>query len=127
MTTEPTRHADPDREPRQAPGVDHDTLNQVRDRLESIAATTLYVVELQRWGRGDITGSLMTPWGETLYTHVSSSPEWLRRDLTESFGRATQLASRFGTYTVVHVGLDDEIPEAMAAYVRPAGEVDTDD
>ncbi len=130
MTTEPTRNANPEHAPRQAPDVDHATLTEVRDGLRAVAATTLYVVELGRpWGI-DIAGSLMTPWGETLFHHVSSNADWLRRDLTENFGRATKLTSRFGTYTVVYVGLDGEIPAEIAQYLRPATEPtaeDTDD
>lgn len=127
MTTEPTRHADPERAERQAPAVDHDTLTEVRDGLNAKISTTLYVVELGKpWG-GDITGVLMTPWGEQLFWHVSSNADWLRRDLTENFGRPTKLASRFGAYTVVYVGLDDEIPAEIAGHVVPAGEHKAED
>lgn len=122
MTTEPTRNADPEHAPREAPDVDHDTLTEVRDGLHAIAATTLYVVELGKPWALDIAGALMTPWGETLFSHVSSNADWLRRDLTENFGRDTKLAARFGTYTVVYVSLDDEIPAELAAHVHPAGE-----
>lgn len=120
--TETNRTANPDTQQRQAPAVDHDTLTEVRDGLRSKISTTLYVVELGRPWSLDIAGALMTPWGETLYSHVSSSSAHLRADLTERFGRATKLASRFGAYTVVYVALDDEIPAELAAYVKPAGE-----
>jgi hypothetical protein len=120
--TDPTRNADPERAERQAPAVDHDTLTEVRDGLKAKVSTTLYVVELGKPWALDIAGVLMTPWGETLFSHVSSNADWLRRDLTENFGRATKLASRFGTYTVVYVSLDDEIPAEIAAHVLPAGE-----
>lgn len=128
MTTEPTRTANPEHTNRQAPPVDHDTLTEVRDGLREKIETPLYVVELGRpWGL-DISGTLMTPWGEHLFSHVSSNAAWLRADLTENFGRATKLTSRFGAYTVVYVGLDDEIPAEIAQYVRPAGEpADTED
>jgi hypothetical protein len=120
--TEPTRHADPEHAERQAPDVDHDTLTEVRDALKAKVSTTLYVVELGKPWALDIAGVLMTPWGESLFHHVSSNADWLRRDLTENFGRATKLAARFGAYTVVYVGLDDEIPAEIAAHVVPAGE-----
>lgn len=123
--TEPTRHADPEHAEREAPAVDHDTLTQVRDGLRSQIETTLYVVELGKPWALDIAGVLMTPWGETLFHHVSSNADHLRADLTERFGRDTKLASRFGAYTVVYVSLDDEIPAEIAAHVRPAGEQDT--
>jgi hypothetical protein len=119
---DPTRNADPEHAERQAPAVDHDTLTDVRDGLKAKVSTTLYVVELGKPWALDIAGVLMTTWGETLYSHVSSNAAHLRADLTERFGRATKLASRFGTYTVVYVGLDDEIPAEIAAHVRPAGE-----
>lgn len=102
--------------------VDHATLTEVRDGLRNAISTTVYVVELGKpWGL-DVAGVLMTPWGETLFSHVSSNSDWLRRDLTENFGRATKLASRFGAYDVVHVPLGAEIPTEIAAYVLPAGE-----
>lgn len=122
MTTEPTRHADPERAAREAPAVDHDTLTEVRDGLRSKISTTVYVVELGHPWAGDIAGVLMTPWGERLFHHVSSDADWLRRDLTENFGRDTKLAARFGAYDVVYVGLTDEIPEEITDYVVPAGE-----
>lgn len=125
--TEPTRHANPQHTERHAPPVDHDTLTQLRDGLRNGISTTLYVVELGKpWGL-DVAGALMTPWGETLFSHVSSSADWLRRDLTENFGRATKLASRFGAYDVVYVGLDDEIPAEIAAHIKPTGEDSTDE
>lgn len=121
--TETNRTANPDTQPREAPAVDHETLTEIHDGLRSKISTTLYVVELGRpWAAVDIAGILMTPWGETLYSHVSSNAAHLRADLTERFGRATKLASRFGTYTVVHVGLEDDIPAEIANHVRPVGE-----
>jgi hypothetical protein len=116
MTTNPTRDA---------PNVDHDTLTEVRDGLQAIATTTLYVIELGHPWAGDIAGALITADGERLFTHVSSSPAWLRRDLTESFGRDTKLTERFGTYDVVYVSLTDEIPTEITAHVHPAGEEPT--
>lgn len=129
--TEPNRTVSTDRMPREASPVDHATLTEVRDGLRNGISTTVYVVELGKpWGL-DVAGVLMTPWGETLFSHVSSNSDWLRRDLTENFGRATKLASRFGAYDVVHVPLGTEIPAEIAAYVVPAaehtdGEADTD-
>lgn len=120
--TETNRTTNPDGMPREAPAVDHDTLTQVRDGLRSKISTTLYVVELGKPWSLDVAGALITPWGETLFTHMSSNADWLRRDLTENFGRATKLAARFGAYDVVYVGLDDEIPAEIAAHVMPAGE-----
>lgn len=123
--TEPNRTASPERMPREA-RVDHETLTQVRDGLRNGISTTVYVVELGKpWGL-DVAGVLMTPWGEALFSHVSSNSDWLRRDLTENFGRATKLASRFGAYDVVHVPLGAEIPAEIAAYVLPAGEAGGD-
>lgn len=122
MSTEPTRHANLDAAPRHASDVDHDTLTEVRDGLHAIAATTLYAVELGHPWAGDVAGALLTPWGETLFSHVSSNAAHLRADLTERFGRATKLTSRFGTYTVVYVSLNDEIPAEIAAHLRTAGE-----
>lgn len=120
--TETNRTANPDTQPRESPTVDHATLTEVRDGLRNGISTTLYVVELGKpWGL-DVAGVLMTPWGEQLFWHVSSNSDWLRRDLTENFGRATKLASRFGAYDVVHVPLGAEIPAEIAAYVLPAGE-----
>lgn len=127
MTTEPTRHANPDAAPRHAPDVDHDTLTEVRDGLRASTTTTVYVVELGHPWAGDIAGALMTEHGDIMFNHVSSSPEHLRADLTERFGRAMKLTSRFGTYTVVYVGLDDEIPAKIAPYVHPAGEDNPDE
>lgn len=119
--TKTNRTANPDTLPRESP-VDHATLTEVRDGLRNGISTTVYVVELGKpWGI-DIAGVLMTPWGETLFSHVSSNSDWLRRDLTENFGRATKLASRFGAYDVVHVPLGADIPAEIAAYVLPAGE-----
>lgn len=117
--TNRTRKRDP--WPREVP-VDHATLTKVRDGLRDGISTTVYVVELGKpWGL-DVAGVLMTPWGETLFSHVSSNSDWLRRDLTENFGRGTKLASRFGAYDVVHVPLGADIPAEIAAYVLPAGE-----
>ena len=123
MTTEPNRTANPDHTNRQEGAVDHDTLTEVRDGLRAKISTTLYVIELGHPWAGDIAGVLMTPWGESLFHHVSSNAAHLRADLTERFGRPTKLASRFGAYTVVDVGLTDDVPEEIAAYVVPAGDV----
>lgn len=61
----------------------------------------------------------MTWQGERLFTHVSSTADHLRRDLTERFDRGFKLTQRFGAYTVVYVALTDPIPEELAEYVKP--------
>jgi hypothetical protein len=95
-------------------------LSQVSDALHELTPVTLYVVEMGHpWGGGDIWGELLTWQGERLYTHVSSSADWLKRDLTENFGHGDQLRARFGDFTVVYVALTDPIPDAMAQYIKP--------
>ena len=116
MDTTPTRDASPDRQPRQA-GVDADTLTEVRDGLQALTPVTLYVIELGHPWAGDVAGCLMTWQGERLFTHVSSTADHLRRDLTERFDRGFKLTQRFGAYTVVYVALTDPIPEELRGHI----------
>lgn len=43
----------------------------------------------------DVAGSLNTEDGEVLYSHVSSSREWLEADLTRNFRREAELAAKY--------------------------------
>jgi hypothetical protein len=86
--------------------------------------TVLYIVEGARWPGGDVAGSLMTVDGEVIHSHISSSPAWLRNDLTRNFGRAASLAERFGEFTVVHVSLGDDLPSEIAHHFTKQGAAD---
>lgn len=88
--------------------------------------TVLYIVEHFRAPSGDVSGSLMTASGEVIHGHMSSSPEWLRADLTHNFGRAKSLAERFGDFGLVYVGLGDELPGEIAHHFN-APKTKTDD
>lgn len=76
--------------------------------------TVLYIVEQSRWSSTDVFGCLVHPEVGVLHSHVSSSPTWLRADLTQNFGRADELASRFGPWEATYVSLDDGLPDSIA-------------
>lgn len=84
--------------------------------------TKLYVVEQSKWPTGDIGGCLMTAAGEVIYSHMSSSPAWLLRDLTTNFRRGDELAERFGEYEVVQVHLGSDLPEEIAHHFTSEAE-----
>lgn len=80
---------------------------------------TLYVVVHGKFHpTGDLLGTLITHTGRKLYTHTSSSPAWLVADLTQNFGRADELAERFGDFRTVYVGPGDKIPDEIAPYIN---------
>lgn len=54
----------------------------------------LYIVQTGGWG-GDVGGCLVDPNEGILWSHVSSDRDWLRQDLTESFGRRADLQARY--------------------------------
>ena len=85
---------------------------------------TLYAVETSRFKGGDVSGSLITVAGETLYGHMSSSPEFLRADLTTNFGRSEALRERFGEYEVRYVSLDDDLPPEIQHVFNTGGVAD---
>lgn len=90
------------------------------------AQPTLYVVEHQKFASGDISGSLVTVDGEVLHTHMSSSPQWLRNDLTSNFGRDIDLRLRFGDFAVIYVPLSESLPDEIAHHFNsPDDEVVT--
>lgn len=78
--------------------------------------TKLYAVETGEFGPSDIAGVLITMEGEVVASHVSSSRDWLRDDLTKNFGRDKELAERFGEFEVVYVGMDAELPQEIAQH-----------
>lgn len=57
--------------------------------------TTPLIIRSHAFGPADFVGTLYEADGSVIYSHVSSSLDWLRRDLTESFGRKAALAERF--------------------------------
>lgn len=90
----------------------------------------LYIVETGHFGTSDVAGALITVDGEVLRSHVSSSADWLRTDLTKNFGQEAALAERFGEFEVVYVGLADEMPEEIAQHFdaprKPDAEAERD-
>lgn len=73
----------------------------------------LYVIETMKWG-SDIAGVLIDAENrETLYSHMSSSADWLRHDLSVGFGRKDELKEKYGEYEVVYVAGDDPLPDEL--------------
>jgi hypothetical protein len=75
---------------------------------------TLYIVAARDESAytGDIAGALYTADGELLWSHVSSTTGWLRRDLTTGFtDRKYALEQRYPDgYDVVWNGPSDPVP-----------------
>ena len=76
--------------------------------------TTVYVVETSRWGT-DICGVSVTA-DRVWFSHVSSSPSYLRRDTTDGWpDRRLELEAAYPDgYKVVYVTGDDELPAEIA-------------
>lgn len=85
------------------------------------AAPELHICIAGAFG-SDVTGSLLTKDGEVLWSHLSSSVSWLRRDLTTGFAhRAAALRERYGDATDEHVAaLAEHAPGAMPVWLQRA-------
>jgi hypothetical protein len=59
------------------------------------------------WGDADVAGRVLSPEGEYLWGHYSSSREYLIGDLTSNFGRALELADRYPNGYVVMLDGDE--------------------
>ena len=82
-----------------------------------VLTPTVYVVVQSSWGGSDLGGCLLLATGEVLWSHISSSPWWLQRDLTNGFtDRRERLEALYPDgYDVVYVDGEGVIPEDVLA------------
>lgn len=92
--------------------------------VDDLTAPAVYIVVHTKWSGGDVSGTLLLGTGVGKWGHLSSSIDWLVRDLTIQFGdRREELAELYPNgYQIVVADREGVIPDEVMERNRIWGE-----